>query len=131
MWKHYGRYYLFYSGNEYGSPDYAVGYATSDCITGSLASSHIVESNPGLLVGTEPPIMLPNDVALLFAPFYIDKYSKSITFWVNVEDTRECTQVHVKKIIYIKVVYKNIIYIYKICSDINIYVCIQFYLYNA
>ena len=41
MWKHDERYYLFYSGNEYKSPDYAVGYAVSDCITGSLASLHI------------------------------------------------------------------------------------------
>ena len=28
MWKHDGRYYLFYSGNDYSSDAYAVGYAT-------------------------------------------------------------------------------------------------------
>ena len=28
MWKHDGRYYLFYSGNDYASDGYAVGYAT-------------------------------------------------------------------------------------------------------
>jgi beta-xylosidase len=28
MWKHDGRYYLFYSGNDYASDAYAVGYAT-------------------------------------------------------------------------------------------------------
>ena len=34
MWKHDGRYYLFYSGNAYMSPDYAVGYAVADKVTG-------------------------------------------------------------------------------------------------
>lgn len=34
MWKHAGRYYLFYSGNSYQSPEYAVGYAVADHITG-------------------------------------------------------------------------------------------------
>jgi beta-xylosidase len=28
MWKHDGRYLLFYSGSDYASDDYAVGYAT-------------------------------------------------------------------------------------------------------
>jgi hypothetical protein len=36
MWKHAGRYYLFYSGNGYKSPEYAVGYAVADHITGKL-----------------------------------------------------------------------------------------------
>ncbi len=36
MWKHAGRYYLFYSGNGYTSPEYAVGYAVADHITGKL-----------------------------------------------------------------------------------------------
>ena len=36
MWKHAGRYYLFYSGNSYQSPEYAVGYAVADHITGKL-----------------------------------------------------------------------------------------------
>ena len=31
--------------------------------------------------------MMPNDVALLFVPFYIDKDNKSIKLWVDVGDT--------------------------------------------
>ena len=59
MWKHDGRYYLFYSGNEYGSPYYAVGYAVSDCVTGDLASrTHLILSTSGLLPATENPISL-------------------------------------------------------------------------
>jgi beta-xylosidase len=34
MYKREGKYYLFYSANAFNSPDYAVGYATSDSITG-------------------------------------------------------------------------------------------------
>lgn len=34
LWKHDGRYYLFYSANDYASPQYAVGYAVSDEILG-------------------------------------------------------------------------------------------------
>ena len=36
MWKRTGRYYLFYSGNGYVSPEYAVGYAVSDSVTGRI-----------------------------------------------------------------------------------------------
>src|SRR5690349_16584 len=34
MFKHDGKYYLFYSGNDYGGADYAVGYATCQSPTG-------------------------------------------------------------------------------------------------
>ncbi|HMQ30243.1 MAG TPA: glycoside hydrolase family 43 protein [Chloroflexaceae bacterium] len=34
LWKHEGRYYLFYSANSYAGVDYAVGYAVADTITG-------------------------------------------------------------------------------------------------
>ncbi|KAK9866384.1 hypothetical protein WJX84_011548 [Apatococcus fuscideae] len=34
MWKHDGRYYLFYSGNGYGGDRYAVGFATSTSLFG-------------------------------------------------------------------------------------------------
>jgi beta-xylosidase len=38
-----GTYYLFYSANDYGSRDYAVGYATSERLTGPYADA---EENP-------------------------------------------------------------------------------------
>lgn len=34
LWKHDGRYYLFYSANSYAGADYAIGYAVADTITG-------------------------------------------------------------------------------------------------
>ena len=34
LWKHNGRYYLFYSGNGYGSAEYAIGYAVADAVAG-------------------------------------------------------------------------------------------------
>ncbi len=34
LWKHAGKYYLFYSANAYNTPDYAVGYAVADKILG-------------------------------------------------------------------------------------------------
>ena len=40
MWKHGGQYYLFYSGNGYVTPEYAVGYAVSNCITGKSLLWH-------------------------------------------------------------------------------------------
>jgi beta-xylosidase len=30
LWKHAGKYYLFYSANNYAGPDYAIGYAVAD-----------------------------------------------------------------------------------------------------
>ena len=43
MWKHDGRYYLFYSGNDYASDGYAVGYATC---TGPLGPCTDAPENP-------------------------------------------------------------------------------------
>ena len=34
LWKHEGRYYLFYSANDYASPSYSVGYAVADTLLG-------------------------------------------------------------------------------------------------
>lgn len=34
LWKHSGRYYLFYSGNGFGTGQYAIGYAVSDAVAG-------------------------------------------------------------------------------------------------
>jgi beta-xylosidase len=34
LWKHGGKYYLFYSANNYAGVDYATGYAVADTITG-------------------------------------------------------------------------------------------------
>jgi beta-xylosidase len=34
LWKHDGKYYLFYSANNYAGPDYAIGYAVADAVTG-------------------------------------------------------------------------------------------------
>ncbi len=34
LWKHDGKYYLFYSANDYASPNYAVGYALADAPLG-------------------------------------------------------------------------------------------------
>lgn len=36
MWQQDSKYYLFYSGNAYASPDYGVGYAVSDRPEGGL-----------------------------------------------------------------------------------------------
>jgi beta-xylosidase len=43
MWKHDGRYYLFYSGNDYANDAYAVGYATC---TGPLGPCTDAPENP-------------------------------------------------------------------------------------
>jgi len=34
LWKHAGKYYLFYSANSYAGVDYAIGYALADNVTG-------------------------------------------------------------------------------------------------
>lgn len=34
LWKHDGKYYLFYSANDYASPKYAIGYAAADAVLG-------------------------------------------------------------------------------------------------
>jgi arabinan endo-1,5-alpha-L-arabinosidase len=43
LWKHEGRYYLFYSANDYRSRDYAVGYAVADKPEGPYTKA---EENP-------------------------------------------------------------------------------------
>jgi beta-xylosidase len=45
LWKHDGKYYLFYSANDYASRDYAVGYAVADKPTGPYKKG---ETNPVL-----------------------------------------------------------------------------------
>jgi beta-xylosidase len=37
LWKHGGKYYLFYSANDYAGADYAIGYAVADKIMGPYA----------------------------------------------------------------------------------------------
>ena len=44
--RHDDTYYLFYSANDYGSPDYAVGYATSDSLEGPYTDA---DENPILV----------------------------------------------------------------------------------
>jgi beta-xylosidase len=46
IFRHEDTYYLFYSANDYGSADYAVGYATSDVVTGPYEQA---EENPILV----------------------------------------------------------------------------------
>ena len=46
IWLHEGTYYLFYSANDYGSPNYAVGYATSEDLDGPYTDA---EENPILV----------------------------------------------------------------------------------
>ena len=48
MWKHDGRYFLFYSGNDYASDAYAVGYATC---SGPLGPCKDAAENPILKTG--------------------------------------------------------------------------------
>jgi beta-xylosidase len=50
LWKREGTYYLFYSANDYSSPRYAVGYATSDHVLGPYTkpgSEPVLSSNIG------------------------------------------------------------------------------------
>jgi arabinan endo-1,5-alpha-L-arabinosidase len=50
LWKHEGRYYLFYSANDYSSRDYAVGYAVADRPTGPYTkgkTNPILKTNIG------------------------------------------------------------------------------------
>ena len=46
VWREGDTYYLFYSANDYGSPNYAVGYATSDDLDGPYTDA---EENPILV----------------------------------------------------------------------------------
>lgn len=36
LWQQHGKYYLFYSGNGYVTPEYAVGYAVADAPEGEI-----------------------------------------------------------------------------------------------
>jgi arabinan endo-1,5-alpha-L-arabinosidase len=54
LWKHAGRYYLFYSANEYNTPRYAIGYAVADAPLGPYQKSEapLAESDlPNAVVG--------------------------------------------------------------------------------
>lgn len=51
---HDGTYYLFYSGNDFASPKYAVGYATAEDVLGPYTDA---PENPILM--TEPPLAGP------------------------------------------------------------------------
>jgi beta-xylosidase len=55
MFKHDGKYYLFYSANDYGGADYAVGYATCESPTGPCQDA---PENPILKSRLDPPLVL-------------------------------------------------------------------------
>ena len=56
MWKHEDKYYLFYSGNDYAGPPYAVGYANCESPTGPCQDA---EENPILASRmTEKPLVI-------------------------------------------------------------------------
>jgi beta-xylosidase len=56
LWKHDGRYYLFYSANDYASRNYAVGYAVAEKIEGPYAKA---EENPILKTDLKAGIVGP------------------------------------------------------------------------
>jgi arabinan endo-1,5-alpha-L-arabinosidase len=56
LWKHEGRYYLFYSANDYKTRDYAVGYAVADEPAGPYAKA---EENPILKTNLAAGIVGP------------------------------------------------------------------------
>ncbi len=63
MFKHDGKYYLFYSGNDYGGADYAVGYATCQAPTGPCQDA---PENPILKSHMDPPLVIgPGHQALI------------------------------------------------------------------
>lgn len=57
---HEGTYYLFYSANDYAGPRYAVGYATSDALTGPYVDA---EENP--ILETEGTAIGPGHQAII------------------------------------------------------------------
>ncbi len=64
MFQHAGHYYLFFSGNDYGGIDYAVGYATCDTPLGpcqQAPENPILHSNMTI----NPPIVGPGHQTLL------------------------------------------------------------------
>jgi beta-xylosidase len=63
MFKHDGKYYLFFSANDYGGGDYAVGYAACDSPTGPCQDA---PENPILKSRLDPPLVLgPGHQALI------------------------------------------------------------------
>jgi beta-xylosidase len=57
IWFHDGTYYLFFSANDYASVHYAVGYATSDVLTGPYVDAEenpILATKEGLPTGFGP-----------------------------------------------------------------------------
>jgi beta-xylosidase len=65
MWKHKGKYYLFYSANNYAGSDYAVGYAMADTALGPYRKA----SEPFLKTTTEQgPVLGPGGQDIVVAP---------------------------------------------------------------
>ncbi len=60
LWKHEDTYYLFYSGNDFASADYAVGYATSTEVLGPYADA---PENP--ILRTKPPAAGPGHQSIV------------------------------------------------------------------
>jgi beta-xylosidase len=64
MWLHEGSYYLFYSGNDYGGPPYAVGYALCETARGPCTAA---PENPILDTTdtVQPPVIGPGHQTLI------------------------------------------------------------------
>jgi beta-xylosidase len=64
MWLHEERYYLFFSGNDYGGPPYAVGYAA--CAT-ALGPCEDAPENPILATTdtVQPPVIGPGHQTII------------------------------------------------------------------
>jgi beta-xylosidase len=60
LWKHEETYYLFYSGNDFASADYAVGYATSTDVLGPYTDA---PENP--ILRTKPPAAGPGHQSIV------------------------------------------------------------------
>jgi beta-xylosidase len=67
MWKQDGQYYLFYSGNNYGGVEYAVGYATCE---GPLGPCEEAPENPILAseLSEPPPVVGPGHQDIVLGP---------------------------------------------------------------
>lgn len=64
MWLHEGRYYLFFSGNDYGGPPYAIGYAVCETARGPCEDA---PENPILASVTDrqPPVIGPGHQTII------------------------------------------------------------------
>ncbi len=63
MWKHEGKYYLFFSANDYAGPPYAVGYATCETAMGPCQDA---PENPILKsTRTKPPVIGPGHQTII------------------------------------------------------------------